>query len=108
MSLSRPRNFSISARVLIAPQPTLLMKSTGEVVFGTEGNLRSRTMFALRGSNHSLLYNLSKKSSSAGLISLFVRRIWNVICAVKISLSHSNKPLAVYWNTMNVIESVRF
>ena len=57
---------------------------------------------------HSLLYNLSKKSSSAGLISLFVRRIWNVICAVKISLSHSNKPLAVYWNTMNVIESVRF
>ena len=42
------------------------------------------------------------------LLTLFMSRTWKVIWAVNISLSHSNKPLVVYWNTMNVIESVRF
>ena len=41
-------------------------------------------------------------------LTLFISRTWKVIWAVNISLSHSNKPLVVYWNTMNVIESVRF
>ena len=106
MSLSRLRNSSIPERLLREPHPLLVMKSTGLVVFEVVGNRR-------------------RKSNSSGLISLFISKIWKAIWAVKISLSHSNRPLrggrfflklplfknrylVVYWNTWKVMESVRF
>ena len=74
MSLSRLRNSSMPERLLREPHPLLVMKSTGLVVFEVVGNRR-------------------RKSNSSGLISLFISKIWKAIWAVKISLSHSNRPL---------------
>ena len=39
--------------------------------------------------------HLRRKSNSRGLISSFINKIWKAIWAVKISLSHSNKPLII-------------
>ena len=106
---------------LMAPHPMLLMKSTGLVMFGAVGNLR----FLIINQFPPRTTHLRRKSSSRGLISSFINKIWKAIWAVKISLSHSNKPLrggrfflkqplfknrylVVYWNTWKVMESVRF
>ena len=73
----------------MAPQPMLLMKSTGLVMLGAVGNLDA----VLAQRNFSTFTHLRRKSNSRGLISSFINKIWNAIWAVKISLSHSNKPL---------------
>ena len=105
MSLSRLRNSSMAESILekkqnyieflampgtlMAPHPMLLMKSTGLVMFGAVGNLR----FLIINQFPPRTTHLRRKSSSRGLISSFINKIWKAIWAVKISLSHSNKPL---------------
>lgn len=82
-------NSSLDDRLLIPPQLVLVKKSTGDVTWGIIGNL-------------------NRRSNSAADISLLTKSIWNVICDVNISLSHSNSPLVVYMNTEYVIHSIRF
>ena len=79
----------------IAPQPMLLMKSTGLVMFGAVGNLDAvlaQRIFNPPEEDFESIH-LRRKSNSRGLISSFINKIWNAIWVVKISLSHSNKPL---------------
>ena len=54
----------------IAPQPMLLTKSTGLVMFGAVGNLDVvKEIFPMR------LPHLRRKSSSSGLTSSFINKI---------------------------------